>query len=113
MAEVLPIVDTNNFVRHIRQDHADHSPRASAFLGRIETGELIATTDELVVSETVYVLQSYYRMSRAAIAGALLPIMALPNLWIPNKARLRRTLDWYVRYNFSFVDAHLAVKTHR
>ena len=109
MAAALPVVDANIFVRHLRQDHADHSPRASAYIGRIETDGLVAQTTELVVSETVYVLQSVYRMSKPAIAAALLPLIALPNLKIPHKARLRTTLDWYVRYNVSFVDAALAV----
>jgi len=46
MAEDLPFVDTNIFVRHFRQDHADHSPRATAFLTRIESGQERARTAE-------------------------------------------------------------------
>jgi predicted nucleic-acid-binding protein len=61
-----------------------------------------------VLAETVYTLQSFYRMSRADIAAALLPIIALKHLKIPNKARLRKTFAWYVRYNLSFTDACLA-----
>ena len=109
MATSLPLLDANVFVRHLRQDHPAHSPRASAYIGRIEIGDLVAKTNELVLFETVYVLQSYYQMSKADIAEALLPIVALPNLKIPNKARLRKVFDWYVRYNLSFVDAYLAV----
>ncbi len=111
MVARLPIVDANVFIRHVRQDHADHSPRATAYLLRIRRGELVAKTDELVISEVVYVLQSFYRMTKPEIVEALLPIIALPNLKIPNKPRLRKTLDWYVRYNVSFIDAHLAVLT--
>ena len=73
------------------------------------TGDSSPRPQSLSVSETVYVLQSVYRMSKPAIAAALLPLIALPNLKIPHKARLRKTLDWYVRYNVSFVDAALAV----
>jgi len=113
MVAALPVVDTNIFVRHIRQDHPDFSLRASAYIGQIETGAVTAKTNELVISETVYVLQSFYRMSKPAIVEVLLPIIALPNLKIPNKARLRKTLDWYARYNVSFVDAYLAVMTQQ
>jgi predicted nucleic acid-binding protein len=111
MVATLPVVDANVFVRHVRQDHADHSPRATAYLLRIRRGELVAKTTDLVVSETVYVLQSFYHMAKPAIADALLPLIALENLKIPNKARLRKTFAWYVRYNLSFVDASLAVLT--
>ncbi len=105
----LPLVDANIFLRHIRQDHTNHSPRASAYIARIEAGALTAKTNELVLFETVYVLQSVYRMAKTAIADALLTLIALPHLKIANKARVRRALDWYVRYNLSFVDAYLAV----
>lgn len=113
MASALPVIDTNIFVRHVRQDHADHSARATAYLLRIRRGELVAKTSELVVFETVYVLQSVYRMSKSEIATVLLPIIVLPNLKIRNKARLHKALDWYVRYNLSFVDAYLAVMTQQ
>ncbi|MHB8573778.1 MAG: PIN domain-containing protein [Dehalococcoidia bacterium] len=111
MTAGIPLVDANVFVRHLRQDHADHSPRASAYFGRIEAGALVAQTNALVLFETVYVLQSFYRMSRAKITDVLMPLIALPNLKIPAKARLRHALAWYVRYNLSFVDAYLAVLT--
>jgi type I restriction enzyme R subunit len=65
MAAAIPVVDANLFIRHIRQDHADQSPRASDNLGRLETGELIARTNELVLSEVVYVLQSFYKLQAA------------------------------------------------
>ena len=48
-------------------------------------------------------------MSKADIAEVLYPLIGLRNLKIPSKARLRRTLDWYVRYNVSYIDASLAV----
>ena len=64
------------------------------------------------MAETIYVLQSVYRMSKSAISAALLPLIALPNLKIPHKTRLRKTLAWYTRYNVSFVDAALAMLVH-
>jgi uncharacterized protein len=99
MTATLPVVDANIFVRHIRQDHPDHSLRASAYIAAIEAGERTARTTELVLSEVVYVLQSFYRMSKADIAQALLPLIGLPQLKIAHKARLRKT----------FADASLAV----
>ena len=104
----LPLIDANLFVRHIRQDHPNHSSRASDYFGRIETGELVAETNALVISEVVYTLQSFYRESKPAIAASLLPLTELPGLKIPAKARLHRALALYVRYNLSFVDAYLA-----
>jgi predicted nucleic acid-binding protein len=109
MTAALPLVDATIFIRHVRQDHADHSPRATAYLLQIRRGERTVRSTALVLSEVVYVLQSFYRMSKADIVQALLPLIGLPDLKIAHKARLRKTLDWYVRYNVSFIDASLAV----
>ncbi len=106
-----PLVDTNIFVRHLRQDHPNHSPRASAYIGRIEAGELVVQTNELVVFETIYTLQTFYKLPKIAIAQALLPLIDLPGLKVRGKPHLRRALDWYVRHNLSFTDAYLAALT--
>jgi predicted nucleic acid-binding protein len=111
MTARLPLIDSNVFVRHIRQDHPSHSPRATAYLTRIRRAELVACTNELVLFETAYVLQSVYHMTKPNIAQSILVLIAMPNLRIPNKGRLRRTFAWYVRYNLSFTDAYLAVLT--
>ena len=103
MAARLPLVDSNIFLRHIRQDHPDHSLRSSAYIARIEAGELTVTTNELVLFETIYMLQSFYHMSKPDIAAVLLPIISLPNLKILGKGRLHRALEWYVRYNLSLL----------
>ncbi|HEY8623750.1 MAG TPA: PIN domain-containing protein [Casimicrobiaceae bacterium] len=104
----LPFVDTNVFLRHIRQDHLDHSPRATAYMTRIRRGELVVQTNVLVISEVVFTLQSFYRYSKPAVANVLLPLINLPGLKIPAKPRLRRALALYALYNVSFVDAYLA-----
>lgn len=87
MATRLPLIDSNVFLRHLRQDHPDHSLRASAYIARIEAGEMTAKMNELVLFETVYTLQSVYKMAKRGIAEMLLPIIALPNLKLPNKGR--------------------------
>ncbi len=103
-----PLVDTNVFLRHLRDDHPEFSPRASIIFERIAAGELIVETTEPVIFETVYTLQHFYRQSRAAIQGSLLPLIALPGIRMPGKAQLRRTFAICVTYSVSFVDAYQA-----
>lgn len=52
-----PLLDTNILLRHLLQDHPDHSPRATAFLKRVEDRELTVRSTEIVVFETVFTLQ--------------------------------------------------------
>ncbi|MGH2537465.1 MAG: PIN domain-containing protein [Candidatus Promineifilaceae bacterium] len=104
----LPFLDTNIFLRHLRQDHADHSPRATAYLARIEAGQTKARTADTVIFEAVFTLQKLYSQPREAIRDALLPIIELPGIVLPGKRRLRRAFDLYVDYNLSFADAYHA-----
>jgi predicted nucleic acid-binding protein len=50
----LLFLDTNIFLRHLRQDHPDHSPHATAFLKRIEEGSVKARTSDTVIFESLY-----------------------------------------------------------
>ena len=60
MATLLAFVDTNIFLRHLRQDHPDFSPRATAYLTRAENGEFKVRIADTVIFETVYTLQRAY-----------------------------------------------------
>jgi predicted nucleic acid-binding protein len=102
-----PLVDTNVFLRHLRDDHPEFSRRA-VFFERIAAGELVVEMSEPVVCETEYTVQRLYRQSRAAIRDSLLPLLDLPGIRLPTKPRLRRTFAIYVTYNLSFADAYQA-----
>ena len=102
-------IDTNLFLRHLRQDHPDYSPRSTAYFARIERGELHGRTSDLVVFEVVYTLQRTYKQPKAAIRDALLPLLELQGILLPGKRRYRRVFDLYVRLNVAFADAFHAV----
>jgi predicted nucleic acid-binding protein len=106
---MLPFLDSNILVRHLTQDHADHSPRATAYLDRVERGELKVRTADTVVFEVVFTLQRGYRQPKARIREMLLPLIQLPGIVLPGKRRWRRVFDLYVDRNISFADAYHAV----
>jgi predicted nucleic acid-binding protein len=56
-----PFFDTNILLRHFLQDHPDHSPRATAFIQQIGQGERQVVLSDIVVFETVFVLERRYR----------------------------------------------------
>lgn len=105
----LPFVDTNVFLRHLLQDHHDHSPRATLFFDRIEHGGLRVETTATVVFETVFTLQSFYKHPRSLIRDNVLPLLRLPGIALPGKRRFRRAFDLYTSTNLSFADClHVA-----
>jgi predicted nucleic acid-binding protein len=48
----LPFLDTNVLLRHFLDDHADHSPRATAYLQRIDA-YFAALMEQLKLTEIV------------------------------------------------------------
>ncbi len=104
----LPFLDTNVLLRHLRADNAEHSPRATAYLERIEREELKVRTADTVIFETVFTLERSYRQPKAAIRDALLPLIALPGIVLPRKRRFQTAFTFYVDLNISFADAYHA-----
>src|SRR5215217_4180250 len=107
----LPFLDTNIFLRHLRGDHADFSPRATALLRCIEQGTLKVRTSDTIVFETVFTLERFYKQSKEAIRGAFLPLIELPGIVLPGKRRFRRVFSYYIERNIAFADAYHAVLT--
>lgn len=113
MTADLPFLDTNILLRHLRQDVPHQSPRATAFIARIERGAIKARTADTVVFETVYTLQRSYRVAKADIQSNPLPILELPGVVLPGKRRFRRVFDLYVTLNIAFADAYHATLMHQ
>src|SRR5919206_1580287 len=105
----LPFLETNIFLRHLRADHADFSPRATALLARIEQGSLKVRTADTVIFETVFTLERFYKQSREAIRDAFLPLIELPGIVLPGKRRFRKVFIYYIDKHISFADAYHAV----
>ncbi len=104
----LPFLDTNILLRHLLQDLPDQSPRCTAYLQRIEQGEIQVCTADTVIFETVFTLQRTYKVPKADIASALLPLIELPGIVLPNKRRYRTAFDLYLTLNLPFADAYHA-----
>lgn len=102
----LPFLDTNLLLRHLRQDHPLFSPKASAIIQRIESGELVVRTADTVVFETVFSLQRGYKEPRERIAAGVLPLIELPGIVLPGKQLYRRVFALYVSRPLGFADCY-------
>ena len=106
----LPFLDTNVFLRHLRQDHATLAPKASAIFVRIEQGDQQVRTSDIVIFETVFTLQRSYRQPRDLISAALLPLIELQGIILPGKRIYRRAFALYTEGRLGFADCyHIAL----
>jgi predicted nucleic acid-binding protein len=105
----VPFLDTNIILRHLLGDHPDQSPRTTAYMVRIERGEVRVRVADTVIFEAVFTLERTYRQPKARIREGLLALLELPGIILPGQRRMRRAFDLYVDLNLPFADAYHAV----
>ncbi len=96
-------VDTNILVRHLTGDPPEMAARATAFL---TAGQELLLTD-LVVAETVYVLESFYEAPRVQVAESMRSLLAFRSMVTVDPALLLRTLEVYEVDRLDFAEAYL------
>lgn len=101
-------LDTNILLRYLVGDHQQMAEQALNLLIRVERGEEKVITSSLVIFETIFTLQSFYRVPRQQIKEQVLPIISLRGLHLPDKSVFYKALDLYVTKNISFADAYNA-----
>lgn len=96
-------VDTNILVRHLTGDPPEMAARATAYL-RSEGGLLLT---DLVVAETVYVLESFYEAPRDQVAHAMRSLLGLDTVLCVDSALLLRAIEVYETDRVDFAEAYL------
>jgi predicted nucleic acid-binding protein len=96
-------VDTNVLIRHLTGDPPATAARATAYL---RAGEELLLTD-LVVAETVYVLESFYEAPRAQVAEAVRSLVAFDSMVCVDRALLLRSIEVYETDRVDFAEAYL------
>lgn len=100
----MKLVDTNVIIRFLLKDHAIQSPAAKKLLENLEENLLLT---DVAVAETIWLLTSYYKLSKEEAVEKIYPILNLPNIDC-NKPVLIRALYFYRNFNIDYIDAYLA-----
>lgn len=96
-------VDTNILVRHLTGDPQAMAKRATAFLAT--QPELYLA--DLIVAETVYVLESFYKAPREQVATAMRSLIAMRSMITVDPAPLLRAIEVYEVDRLDFAEAYL------
>lgn len=96
-------VDTNILIRHLTADPPAMAARATAYLA--SESDLLLT--DLIVAETVYVLESVYDVPRAQVAEAMRSLIGFPSVITVDQALLLRTLEIYETHGIDFAESYL------
>jgi uncharacterized protein len=98
-------IDTNVLLRHLVDGSADQRERSTALLAAIESGREQGIVSQLVIFETIFTLQQYYRLSLPEVRQVLLPVLELPLLHLADKAMFADALALAIERNIPFQDA--------
>ncbi len=96
-------VDTNVIVRHLTGDPASLAERATRYLASAE----VLYVADLIVAETVYVLESFYKAPRAQVADSMRSLVAMPSVVTVDPSLLLRALEVYESDRLDFAEAYL------
>ncbi|MDH2903444.1 MAG: PIN domain-containing protein [Actinomycetota bacterium] len=96
-------VDTNILVRHLIGDPPKMAAQATAFLQR-ESELLVA---DLIVAETVYVLESFYEVERSEISQAVQSLIVMESVSVVDAPLLLRAVEIYEHDHLDFAEAYL------
>jgi predicted nucleic acid-binding protein len=100
---VSAFVDTNVLVRHLTGDPPDMARRATRFLASERDLLLV----DLVVAETVYVLESFYEAPRGQVAEAIRSLIGFDSIVCVDPALLLRAVEIYETDRLDFAEAYL------
>jgi predicted nucleic acid-binding protein len=100
---VSAFVDTNVLVRHLTGDPPKMAARATAFL----EAESELLVPDLVIAETVYVLESFHKAPRRQIADAMRSLLAFASVVTVDSTLLLRAIEVYDTDRIDFAEAYL------
>lgn len=96
-------VDTSILIRHLTGDPPDMAARATRYL---ESAPQLLLAD-LIVAETVYVLESFYKAPRGQVAEAMRSLIAFDSITTVDPALLLRAIEVYEVDRLDFAEAYL------
>jgi predicted nucleic-acid-binding protein len=99
-------LDTNVLIRHLTGDPPEMAARATAALA---AGEELLLAD-LVLAECVYVLESFYEVTRDRVAELMRAAIALSTIKTVDAPSLLRALEVYEVHHLDFAEAYLVAQ---
>lgn len=101
-------VDTNIFLRFLVNDIPQQADACEAIFRKAVAGEEALYTTDMVIAEIVWVLESYYELSRSEVRTKVEKILNTQNLDCDNRERIIHALSLYEEKRIDYIDAYNA-----
>lgn len=99
-------VDTNVFLRFFVRDVESFYQKARELFENAEQGLVKLETNDMVIAEIVWVLESYYGFSKTEIKEVIDTILETKNIKVANHSRVKEAVNLYSLGKMDFIDAY-------
>jgi predicted nucleic-acid-binding protein len=100
---VSAFIDANVLVRHLVGDPPELASRATAYF-QSEPELFVA---DLVIAETIHVLESFYEIGRAEICEAMRALIVMESVHVIDAPLLHRAIEIYEFERLDFAESYL------
>ncbi|MCZ7638267.1 MAG: PIN domain-containing protein [Verrucomicrobia bacterium] len=101
-------VDSNILLRFLTGEPAEMFAATSALIASAERCDVVLEVSPLVLAETAFTLESFYRQPRKEVAATLLEFVKRSGVRLAEKERLLDALERVQKTGVHLVDAYLA-----
>lgn len=101
-------LDSNILIRFLTGEPAGMFSAAAALIKRAEGGEVVLELSPLVLAETAFTLESFFKRPRKEVAATLLQFVSRLGVRLAEKDRLLDALGRVEKTGVHLVDAYLA-----
>ena len=102
-------VDTNVFIRFLTNDIPKKADACEKIFRKAIANKEILFTTELVIAKIIWVLESYYELTKKDVQDKVEKILNTPNLICPRRDLILEALTLYGEVNIDYIDAYNAL----
>jgi predicted nucleic-acid-binding protein len=104
------LLDANVILRFVLGDDAVQSPKAYAFMKRLESADELAELEDVILAETIWVLEKRAHVPRFEITRTLSDLLAFPGIRYRGKRVGLQALTFFGSTNCDIADCLLAAR---
>ena len=104
---MIALLDTNFLIRFLTVNKSQKYKKLYAFFETLERGETQVELKLIVLFQVIFVLKSYYKVPKEAIATEMLELLIYKGITIREKNIVKRTLELWREKNVEIVDCYL------
>ena len=106
-------VDTNYFVRIFVTDEEKQTEQAIELFQRAEDGSIKLMTLSHILFELAWTLSRRYKISKIGVIEILKAVMAMPNLFVPDREIVNEALIRAQLTDSEFADSYIVVAAQK